>query len=121
MTERIFDKSYWLSSRKAIKGNGQGHCKDWCEGVLKEEKVAQMFSVQRANLGKIQIDQYATSILVHYWLETKDDIPFIVDGTAGQFDPQYPEGYYGPIDQASHKLKEIYSRREKIKPSTLTL
>jgi hypothetical protein len=81
-------------------------CTDWVEDVF--PKVLG-FTKRVALIGDIQIDQYATSNLFHHWLENKQDgRVFIADGTAGQFDSQFSEGYYGFLENASIKLREIY-------------
>jgi hypothetical protein len=112
MGERILDTDYWLSIRSdktGVTGAGKGQCKDWCRDVLEIDEIASNFTHQVAELGTIQIDQYATSILVHHWLEMDD---FIADGTAGQFESEYENGYYGPFDKAPDKLKVVYSKKK---------
>ncbi len=109
--ESINDSNYWILLRKSTRVNGKigkGQCCDWCEDALQKKDVAQGFTHQVAELGEIQIDQYATSVLEHHWLEQDG---FIADGTAGQYDLEYPEGYYGLLDKAPDRLKEVYTKK----------
>lgn len=112
MEERLRDQSFWKELRKKtrVKGDGKGQCEDWCRDALQDEAVASCFMIQKAEMGTIQIDQYATSILVHYWLEAGG---FIADGTAGQFDPEYEDGFYGLFREASDLLKHVYIFKER--------
>lgn len=111
--ERIIETEFWLLIREGTRVNGgvgACQCEGWCKDVLENENVANEFTPATAELGEIQIDQYATSILTHNWLERGDG--FITDGTAGQFDPEYPEGYYGYPNNAPDKLKAIYAKKK---------
>jgi len=115
MNEKLFSRDYWFSLRTNTRVNGQTgrlRCPWWCEDVLQNEEVSQVFVRKTADLGDIQIDQYATSRLSHHWLEAEHNGErFIADGTAGQFDPQYPDGFYGTFEQAPDSLKQIYSKK----------
>lgn len=109
MNERL-SKELWDDLRKqaGIKGLGQGDCSHWCTIALENDLVAHIFSRKIAYLGQVQIDQYAQLSLVHHWLQNGEEI---ADGTAGQFDDQYPDGYYGAIQNASEALRKIYESR----------
>lgn len=116
MSERdILNQNYWLELRTHTRVNGQvGNlkCMDWCEDVLKKAPGFKLVSVE---VGDIQIDQYATSILSHHWLEiNQDGHTFIADGTAGQFDSKFPDGYYGDLENAPETLKLIYLKQKAI-------
>ena len=115
MNENIFNIDFWLSLRKRTRVNGtvgRSNCKDWCHDALRDPDVARTFTEQIAELGDIQIDQIATSVLVHHWLEAlKGSTTFAADGTAGQYDTNYPDGYYGPVDEAPPVLRDVYSKK----------
>ncbi|MEK6968326.1 MAG: hypothetical protein AABX51_06860 [Nanoarchaeota archaeon] len=51
----------------------------------------------------------------HMWIEHRSlrRGRFIADGLAGQYDPVYPNGYYGLVKDAPVKLREIYENRDK--------
>lgn len=99
--------SLWRDIRKKAKitGTGAGHCLDWClaaEDILRK-KGYRGFQLKEENLG--------AGFLFHAWLER--DVPegtYVADGTAGQFDLQYHEGFYGLSRDASNKLKIVYWR-----------
>jgi hypothetical protein len=115
MNENIFSANFWFSLRSSTRvanGNGSLRCDHWCEDALANPVVARIFVMQSARLGDVQIDQYATSYLDHYWLEAYlARTIFVADGTAGQFDPRFPAGYYGLLNRASAQLKEVYSKK----------
>ena len=106
-----FSNEFWLELRKKTcvkEGNGKKLCLDWCNDALSllEESI---FQKEVAILGEIHLDQYAVLELVHYWLETNyQGERYIADGTAGQFDTDFPEGYYGLLKKAPESLKKIY-------------
>lgn len=108
----IYDRGFWINLRIQTRVNGQLgvlRCTDWCEDAL--TKVSG-FIERSVVVGDVQIDQYATSQLSHHWLERiEDEQVFIADGTAGQFDLQFPDGYYGTLDDAPLKLKLIYQKQ----------
>jgi hypothetical protein len=112
MGERLKSEGFWKNLRKKtrVKGTGKGQCESWCQDALQDEEVAASFKPQKAELGETQIDQYATSVLVHHWLESDG---FVADGTAGQFDSELEEGYYGLSEKAPISIKKIYSRKIK--------
>ena len=103
------NKDFWVSLREKTRVGGkigQGQCLEWCLDALQNKEVAANFQLRMAVLEEIQIDQLATSVLVHYWLEKEG---FLADGTAGQYDPEYPEGYYGPSDAVPAILRDVYT------------
>ena len=103
------NRDFWISLREntRVRGKiGKGQCLEWCMDALQHQEVAGNFQLHMAVLEEIQIDQYALSVLVHYWLKKGD---YLADGTAGQYDPEYPEGYYGPSDAVPAVLREVYA------------
>ncbi len=53
----------------------------------------------------------------HTWREhySHSNGRYIADGTVGQFDLDYPQGYYGRLEDASELLQRIYSYGNRIK------
>lgn len=107
MGESLQSKQFWSAVREqaGIAGLGRGDCSHWCTVALENDSIAAAFSRKIADLGQLQIDQYAQLTLVHHWLQNGNEI---ADGTAGQFDSHYPDGYYGSLDDAPETLKEVY-------------
>ena len=89
-----------LDMKRALGGVGQGQCEDWVRDVLGKPEIAQLFHEEIAELGDIQIDQYATSVLRHCWLSINNGTGFVADVTAGQYESSYMEGYYGLLNEA---------------------
>jgi len=109
----ILSKEFWTQLRTTTRarGDGKGMCADWCEDALKDPDIQLVFHEEQAVLGEIQIDQYATSLLVHHWLEgIVKGRRYVADGTAGQFTQEHIEGFYDFIDKAPESLKVIYQR-----------
>jgi hypothetical protein len=109
MNEQLQSKQFWSTVREqaGITGLGATQCSQWCDSALKNDLVAALFSRKIADLGQYQIGQYEALTLVHHWLQNGDEI---ADGTAGQFDSRYLDGYYGTIDDAPDGLREIYKQ-----------
>jgi hypothetical protein len=98
----------WKEIRQNTRVNGIGRlqCEWWCEDA---QNYLPGYTLKVVKVGTIQIDQYATSILRHFFLQKKEGGKIMIaDGTAGQFDSNYPEGYYGPVEEAPDSLKTIY-------------
>lgn len=108
----ILNKEHWMHLRAStrVHGIGKGMCEDWCEDALKDPEVKAVFH-EEALTWESQIDQYATLVLSHHWLEGNvKGRRYVADGTAGQFTEEYSEGFYNFIDEAPERLKVIYQR-----------
>lgn len=109
----ILHKEFWTSLRKGtrVRGDGKGWCEEWCEDALKDRKVRRTFHQEQLTW-ESQIDQYATSILSHHWLEGRvKGKRFVADGTAGQFSAEHNEGFYDYVEKAPERLKVIYQKK----------
>lgn len=118
----VFSENYWLQLHE----NPDPRCKMlnelrtpqncyWWSGVALEviesqgyKDIFESFSFREAPEGGWFSNTFG--LWSHSYLKSQEhgDI-FIADGTAMQFDPNYPMGYYGFINQASQILQEVYS------------
>ncbi len=89
-----------IRSRSGIIGPGNGRCKIWCYTALKDPLVATLYSARCSDLSSIG------RVNLEHWFLTSGRK--IADGTAGQYDPRYPEGFYGDLYDASQLLISIY-------------
>jgi hypothetical protein len=96
----------WKTIRKelGITGAGKGKCLDWC--------VLAMYELQKEGhagfYGRIAGYQ-AFGPMKHAWLERIEPQGlFVADGTAGQFDTKYQQGFYGNLVSVSAKLRKVY-------------
>lgn len=100
-SSEIFTEDYWIRLRKntSVEGEAGGYCVEWCEQAYR--------IIDNDGFGSLFIFQ---GTCTHSWLEHKSWRvgKFIADGTAGQFDLNYPEGFYGMIESASEELQKIY-------------
>ena len=107
MKNELKQEHYWhaLRAQMGNLGKGNGVCRKWCTNALTNNDVASTFYLMRAEIEDHQVGSHVISI-VHFWLERDS---FIADGTAGQYDNDFPIGYYGYKHQASTILQEIYA------------
>ena len=111
MTIDYYSELYWKKLFTALKLKSSWVlCEDWCTAALEQDGVSEKFTKVEANFGTLLVKDGWPVNAVHYWLESevKGRI-FIADGTAGQYEAKYPSGFYGFLDEAPTKLKEIYS------------
>ena len=106
MNEVLRSASFWAEIRLSagIEGLGEEQCEQWCRAALKNRLVRRHFWEEIAFLGDVDIAS-RTPVQIHHWLRSDD---FSADGTAGQYDHNYPLGYYGKIENASDILRRIY-------------
>ena len=108
----IFNDKYWhdLRSRTSVRGVGHNQCYEWCYGtldlLLKENGIVR-FEMKDA-LRDIEFARKGLWWLPG-WIETETPQGiFVADGTAGQIDKTYVDGFYGLLYQAPHELKKLY-------------
>jgi hypothetical protein len=79
--------------------------------VLRRERLEGIF--QYLSIQQMEEDGWlheTTGVWAHIALvRPEGDTFFIADGTAGQFDQDYANGFYGYLDQAPELLQKIYS------------
>ena len=112
MDAQIFSQEFWYSlrSRTSVRGIGSNQCYDWCyetiDLLLKDDRKGQF--VMKDSLRSFE---FARKGLwwCHGWIETETlKGRFIADGTAGQIDKKYADGFYGLLDQAPPELRAVY-------------
>ena len=99
----------WRAVRKklGITGVGKGKCLDWSIIAMEELQKAR----HNGFYGRIAGYKPFTPVK-HAWLErTESQGLFIADGTAGQFDSKYRQGFYGYTEDLSAKLRKVYDDR----------
>ena len=105
---------FWkeLRKRTSLDGRiGEEECYYWCYDALKllSEYGAHGFKIIDGTLPRETVRKYSLFMDDHRVLarEYPSGI-FIADGTAGQVNKRYPEGYYGYSINAPRKLKLFY-------------
>ncbi len=112
MDSRIFDRDYWhdLRSRTSVRGIGYNQCDDWSResiDLLVKDGRPERF-VMYETLRHMS-PELAKRGWFHCWIETATPQGrFVADGTAGQMDGSFTDGFYGFLDQASPILRDIY-------------
>ncbi len=115
--ESVHSEIFWFKLRNMTDLRnliGRGLCDVWAnqaKDILDSYPTSHSFEVMvAADKPAVTIHKIAS----HYWLESP--VPggiFIADGTAGQIDQRYPEGYYGLCVKAPRPLRDIYCLGEK--------
>ncbi len=115
MTKKVLDKDYWTGIVKTADELYQsvfntGLCAVWCQLALKQLKEDGLEGgfVQNASTNSPVLDR--TGLRFHTWVErtSEDGKRFIADGTAGQIDSSYKDGFYGSAEEAPESLRELY-------------
>ncbi len=96
-----------IRNKSGIHDLGNGECKKWCIEALANEEVASTYSACVSVLNSLG----ATVFEEHWFLFDGKNVG---DGTCGQYDHDYPLGYYGPISEAPDKLRVIYKKGRSI-------
>ena len=94
---------------------GRAHCYRWVEWMHQLIKNPDFkFNSARTTGKSGEFVRKKFDLNDHVWLEamTDDGKRYIADGTAGQSDPNYFDGFYGTFDEASHVLQRIYEDRQ---------
>ncbi|MBI2545663.1 hypothetical protein HYV81_00620 [Candidatus Woesearchaeota archaeon] len=111
-----FTENFWLALRPetSVMDNGFDQCKIWTDKTLKLLKIKLPWNIRR------QFHFEGTHALPylserglgsHHWLMAKKSGRYyIADGTAGQLHPNYPQGFYGWLDEAPPDLMELYTK-----------
>ena len=113
-TEEEFSADFWLKLRERL--GYSGRCEGLCSKVSKD--LLDNFASNKGYISSFDFDGHGLSGWSHVWLQKKvGQDTFIVDGTAGQYfnhsDPEFGEvhyGFYGSIEDAPKKLREIYNK-----------
>src|SRR3989344_6486874 len=108
MNPTIFDEAFWrdLRSRTSVRGVGHNQCYESIDLLLKDGEN-ERFIIKDA----LRSFEYARKGLwwCHGWIETTTSQgKFVADGTAGQIDRNYVNGFYGLLDQAPPELRAVY-------------
>lgn len=105
---------YWFDIRKKTRvadSIGAGWCKYWAQDVLLVPEISRNFRKCFALLDIVQIEESAPTALIHVWLESLKYIDWVADGTAGQYDEKYSDGYYGLKQNAPVILQRIWAKK----------
>ena len=123
MASKWFSRDFWTNFREISGFNdfmkllnkypyGDGKCDTWVDLVNQERDRKEPFPFRKAITADLAPEK-RVGFQWHVWLEA--EMPnggrYIADGTAGQIDPNYPQGYYGTFEEASDPLKEIFAKR----------
>ncbi|MBI1935002.1 hypothetical protein HYS31_01040 [Candidatus Woesearchaeota archaeon] len=120
--EKALSKDYWLALKRIPEVKSAieiRHCYSWiraaicaisADGLQDKFKVGGIQDLRDFDKGNILHENFG--IWQHVWLEaqTKDGL-YITDGTAGQLDSSYPDGFYGFVEDAPEKLRMVYARK----------
>ena len=104
----------WLSLREqsCVAGKiGRGDCHNWSIEV--KELLLPVNLYQKAEIRVVYKIPPELGLRYHSWLEFRvnhkmSSTIFIADGTAGQIDPLFPEGFYDLINAAPVGLANVY-------------
>jgi len=108
-----FNQEFWIELRKGmgIEGLGRGQCTVWCK-----EALAQLIDIEKSHpflgmMTKIPTN-WGVEVSAHYWLECDNDSSrYIADGTAGQINRNYRNGFYGFVHKIPSSLLRVYNNK----------
>lgn len=101
-----------LRGRVGIEGVGLNKCRIWADSTFRllEEERGTVFRGFEIASG-VQFACGGFAMYVHHWLQKQTSSGvYIADGTAGQFDRDYPNGFYSLVKEASKPLMNFYEK-----------